>query len=86
MKGQPFTASEAWNAYRAFRAVPEVEMLGEPSKLEATMTKLTDCFDFPSSRWTDPYLAAVALSTNSRLVSFDADFQSIQSLVFLHLR
>ena len=85
MKGLPFTASQAWKAYRAFRELPEVEMLEEPSKLEASMTKLTDRPDFPSSQWTDRYLAALALSTHSRLVSFDADYHSIKGLAFLHL-
>ena len=85
MNCQPFTASEAWNAYRAFRALPEVELLSEHPKLEAVLTHLTDQPDFPPSRWTDSYLAAVALSTNSRLVSFDADFKRYKDLDLLHL-
>jgi len=85
MKNRPFTASQAWTAYQAFRALPEVELLNESLKLEATMTKLTDRADFPSFRWIDNYLAAFAISTNSRLVSFDSDFQSIKPLHFFHL-
>ena len=86
MAAQPFTANEAWAAYRAFRALPEVQFINEPPKFEGAMAKLTDLASFPASRWTDSYLAALALSTNSRLVSFDADFVSVKALAFLHLR
>jgi toxin-antitoxin system PIN domain toxin len=86
MGGQPFSASEAWAAYRGFRALPEVELIDDNAKLEPIMATLTDMPDFPHSRWTDSYLAAVALSTNSRLVSFDSDFHHFKSLQFLHLR
>lgn len=85
MNGKPFTASEAWDAYRAFRALPEVELLSEPPKLENVMAALTDRPDFPAAQWTDTYLAALALSTNSRLVSFDSGFHRISALQFLHL-
>ena len=86
MKGQPLSASQAWDAYQAFIALPEVKMFDEHPKLEVTMRKLTDRPDFPASQWTDSYLAAVAISTHSRLVSFDSDFYSIKNLEFLHLR
>ena len=85
MNGLPFTASEAWDAYRAFRALPEVELLAEPPNMEITLATLTDRSGFRTSGWTDNYLAAIALSTNSRLVSFDADFRQIKTLHFLHL-
>ncbi len=85
MAGQPFSAAEAWAAYRAFRSLPEVELVDESPKLESVMAKLTDYPDFPQSRWTDSYLASFALSSNSRLVSFDSDFHHFKSLQFLHL-
>jgi predicted nucleic acid-binding protein len=85
MNGQPFTAQEAWLAYRAFRGLPEVDMLADPPGLETTLAVWTDQPDFPAGRWTDGYLAALALSSRSRLVSFDSDFHRFKSLDFLHL-
>jgi len=86
MHDQPFSAQEAWLAYRAFRALPEVDMLTDPPKLENTLAKWTEEPDFSATRWTDSYLAALAFSTNSRLVSFDADFHRYKALAFLHLQ
>ena len=85
MHGQPFSAQEAWLAYRAFCALPEVEMLTDPPKLETTLAAWTNQPAFPAARWTDSYLAALAHSTNARLVSFDADFHHYKGLHFLHL-
>jgi predicted nucleic acid-binding protein len=36
--------------------------------------------------WTDSYLAAFALASKSRLVSFDGDFNRFAGLDFLHLK
>jgi predicted nucleic acid-binding protein len=36
--------------------------------------------------WTDAYLAAFAITSGSRLVSFDADFARFPGLHFLHLK
>ena len=36
--------------------------------------------------WTDSYLAAFALASKSRLVSFDGDFNCFAGLDFLHLK
>ena len=85
MNGLPFSPREAWLAYHRFRALPEVEMLGDTPKLESTLAAWTDRPDFPVSGWTDSYLATLALSTNARLVSFDSDFHRYKDLSFLHL-
>ena len=86
MSGQPFSPQEAWRAYRAFRELPEVEMLTDPPKLESTLATWTEQSHFTAKSWTDGYLAALAFSTNSRLVSFDADFHHYKGLSFLHLQ
>jgi predicted nucleic acid-binding protein len=36
--------------------------------------------------WTDAYLAAFAMASGSRLVTFDAHFHRYPGLEFLHLR
>lgn len=85
MNGQPFTPTEAWSAYRAFRALPEVVFLQEPPDLEPRMAAWSDTPAFPTTRWTDCYLAALAMTSACRLVSFDRDYRSFAGLNFFHL-
>jgi len=85
MNDQPFSPRQAWQAYQAFRALPEVEFLNDSSTLEEPLSAWAGQPDFPSTLWTDAYLAALALSTNARLVSFDSDFHRFNALQFLHL-
>lgn len=85
MKGDPFTPAEAWGAYQAFRDLPEVLLLSEPDSAESRMRKWSEEADFPAARLTDAWIASVAYTTRSRLVSFDADYKQFQGLSFLHL-
>jgi len=85
MNGQPFSAPQAWQAYHAFRVLPEVEFLSDPPTLDETLSAWAGQPDFPTNLWTDAYLAALALSTNARLVSFDSDFHRFTALQFLHI-
>ena len=85
MRGAPVTPAEAWQAYRAFRSLPEVSFLEEPRQLEAHMAAWSERTGFPPRDWTDCYLAALAVSSNSRLVSFDHDFERFSGLDFLRL-
>lgn len=86
MAGRPFTPPEIWNAYRAYRALPDVPLLPEPPELETHMRRWSDRAAFPVNRWTDCYLAAFASAHGCRLVSFDRDFHSFAELNFLHLK
>ncbi|MFZ4717641.1 MAG: TA system VapC family ribonuclease toxin [Chthoniobacterales bacterium] len=85
MKGDPFTTAEAWSAYLAFRDLPEVFFLAEPESAESMMREWSEKPSCPASRLTDAWLASVAHTTRSRLVSFDADYKQFQGLAFLHL-
>ena len=85
MRGQAFTPDEAWQAYRAFRALPEVAFFGEPAGLEAQMALWSERSNFPLQLWTDCYLAALATVSGSRLVTFDGDYRHFPGLDFLHL-
>lgn len=85
MRGSPFTAAEAWAGYRAFLSLPEVTFLGESPRLEPQFSTWTDSAAFPSRRWTDAWLAAQAVTSGARLVSFDSDFHAFPGLSFLHL-
>jgi uncharacterized protein len=85
MRGAPLTAQQAWSAYRNFQQLPEVIFLGETGAEESQFISWTDSPAFTPHRWTDAWLAAIALRQGARLVSFDSDFRHFAGLDFLHL-
>ena len=82
----PKTHATAWSIYHEFKALPNIRFLSEPTHLETTFHSLPTEADLPSRMWTDAYLAAFAINSGSRLVSFDADFARFPGLHFLHLK
>ena len=86
MRNAPFTAAQAWLAYRSFLALPEVNFLSESSGAESQLASWTDSPMFAPVLWTDAWLAALALSSRCRLVSFDAGFRNFSGVSFLHLK
>lgn len=80
------STTEAWQIYRQLLAAPHLTFLAEPSTLDHHFAALTTAADFPHRLWTDAYLAAFAIASGSRLVSFDADFSRFPGLNFLPLR
>ncbi len=80
------THAEAWQTYLAFLRLPEIVSLPEPANLDLTFHKLSSPASIPHHLWTDAYLAALAMQTKSRIVSFDKDFTRFPKLAFLHLR
>jgi toxin-antitoxin system PIN domain toxin len=86
MSGSPFSHEEAWNIYRTYRNLPIIRFLDEVSNLETSFAALTANSSIPHRLWTDAYLAAFAISTTSRLVSFDSDFQGFPELDVLLLK
>ena len=89
MQGNPFTPAQAWNAYRAFRQLPEIVWLGDLDEdaqaTDAVMVRWIGDSGFSTLHWTDSYLAALAETYGCRLVSFDRGFERYQPLSFLHL-
>lgn len=86
MNGQPFTPFEAWEAYHAFTALPEVCFIEDSLVAERQFELSSRRPDFAAHRWTDAWIAAIAVSTKARVVSFDSDFTSFSDLRFLRLR
>ena len=82
----PKTHAAAWSIYQEFKALPNIRFLTEPPHLETSFHSLTTEVDLPNRMWTDAYLAAFAITSGSRLVSFDADFARFPGLQFLHLK
>jgi toxin-antitoxin system PIN domain toxin len=85
MGGHPFTPVEIWHAYRTYRRLPEVIFLEEPDEVEAQMATWSDAANFPAHAWTDCYLAAFAVLSGCRFVSFDRGFSRFIGLDFLLL-
>jgi uncharacterized protein len=81
----PKTNSEAWAVYQKIIALPNVQFLSEPARLDAQFRALSTESALPHRLWTDAYLAAFAIASSCRLVSFDADFVRFPRLSFLHL-
>ena len=83
--GEDFSVARSWEAYDAFRALPEVGLLDEPGECEELLAEWARSGRFTKRHWTDAYLAAFAVSGGLRLVSFDAGFARFPGLQFLHL-
>lgn len=81
----PLSPHEAWITYRQFLTLPTIRWLPEPPGLDDTYCALTCAPGFVHRLWTDAYLAAFAMTTDCRLVSFDSDFERYTDLKFLHL-
>ncbi len=86
MRGAPFTAVEAWDAYHAFAALPEVCFIEDSLAAESQFERWSCHPGFPPHCWTDAWIAALAASSGARVVSFDTDFTTFPGLNFLHLR
>ena len=85
MHDAPLTPDEAWRTYQGFMVLPEVAFLNEPADAEKRMSALSHSATFSPHRWTDAWLASLALTAGARMVSFDRDFQTFSGLSFLHL-
>lgn len=86
MHGAPFTSAEAWDAYRAFAGLPEVCFVEDSLAAEKRFERWSRVCGFPSHRWNDAWIAALASSAGARVVSFDSDFTTFPDLDFFHLR
>ncbi len=90
MNSLPLTASEAWQAYRAFRALLEVTWIGElydDAHAADTLLEgwLSGADEFSTLLWTYVHLASIVATFGCRLVSFDGGYRNFQPLDFLHL-
>jgi toxin-antitoxin system PIN domain toxin len=75
----------AFEAYRRFATLPEVDFCDEPVDCELPLDGLLTA-ELPARLCTDAYLAAFAIAGGLRLVSFDKDFGRFAGLDWLQLR
>lgn len=85
MAGKPLTVPQAWQAYAAFRRLPDVILVDEPENCETWLEHWAMGKSPTPRQWTDAYLAAFARAAGLRLVSFDGDFKGFESLDLLRL-
>jgi toxin-antitoxin system PIN domain toxin len=77
--------SAAWSALGTWLATPRVSFLHESAGLDEVLSGWASERDIRGGHWTDAYLAAFAVSSDSRLVTFDADFGRYGGLSWLRL-
>jgi len=82
----PLSPHEAWIIYRQFLALPIIRWLPEPAGLDDQYCVLSCAPGFVQHLWTDAYLAAFAMTSGCRLVSFDGDFKRFSDLNFMQLK
>ncbi|MBM3268066.1 MAG: PIN domain-containing protein [Candidatus Sericytochromatia bacterium] len=75
----------AWQALATWLSVPGVELMAEPSGVDALLMRWSSLLDLRGGNWTDAYLAAFAAAGGCRLVAFDGDFRRFPGLDLLHL-
>jgi toxin-antitoxin system PIN domain toxin len=85
MGGHPLTVPQAWQAYGAFRRLPEVRLVSESDGCETWLERWVLSRAPTSRQWTDAYLASFARAGELRLVSFDRDFSFFEGLDLLRL-
>lgn len=85
MQGEPFTPDQIWDIYRTYRAMPIIHFLTESPEIDNVFSNLTSDPEFPQRLWTDAYIAALALSSGSRIITFDNDFSRFPQLNVLML-
>ncbi|MFI5384996.1 MAG: TA system VapC family ribonuclease toxin [Fimbriimonadales bacterium] len=72
--GRSLDPADAWRAYAIWRLRPEVHLFEEPPHCDSLIEEWIHKGLVTARTWTDAYLAAFALSSGFRLVTFDQDF------------
>jgi uncharacterized protein len=86
MNGRPFGLREAFEKYQEFAELPEVDFIRDSPGLGSLVGAWSGETFFTSRLWTDAWIAAIAITNDCRIVSFDSDFSRFPGLKFLHLK
>lgn len=85
MKGFVLDGHQAWEALDTWLSQPGVRMLPEPARLDEQLGAWSRMTDLRAGAWTDAYLAAFAVASGSRLVTFDGGFKRFEGLDIMAL-
>ncbi|MEW6302802.1 MAG: TA system VapC family ribonuclease toxin [Verrucomicrobiota bacterium] len=75
------TQAAAWQTFDSFATDPRSAFLSEPDGVETRFRNLTQAASPGHGRWTDAYLAALAIESNVGLVTLDKGFVSCEGLM-----
>jgi uncharacterized protein len=73
MKGEPFTAAEAWRSYDTLRSNRRVRFADEPPGLEQAWRAATEHSRKGPNFWTGAYLTAFAITAGLVVLTFDRE-------------
>ncbi len=76
----PMSLDEAWATYQAWQSDPSVDFVGDPTDASKQLGRLIGQRAVRPRTWTDAYLAALAITDDYRLVTFDGDMQQFSGL------
>ncbi len=79
------TQQQAWSAFDRFLSDPRCIFLEEPAAIEAVFRSFTSAASSSLERWTDAYLAALAIVTQSQFVTFDKGFDRFHGVDYVLL-
>lgn len=85
MDGKPLSVQEAWSLYRRWLTDPSVFYVPEVYSWTAALESILKEHRLTPRLLPDAFLAAFAISTNLRLVTFDRDFLRFRGLDMLLL-
>ena len=74
------TTNEAWRVYDTMMSDDRLAYRAEPVGMEASLRELTRGFGFSPKLWQDACLAAFAIATGLRMLTFDTAFKKSKGL------
>jgi uncharacterized protein len=83
MGSDTLSQRDAWAAYDLLCADDRVAFLVEPHDVEGRWRRMTAAARRGPKQWTDAYLAAFAIASDLRMVSFDRGFTNCEGLKML---
>jgi toxin-antitoxin system PIN domain toxin len=79
------SSNRAWIELGRWLALPEIVFLGEPEQVHERLGRFASALPLGPASWTDAYLAAFAITTGCRMVTFDGGFAQYADLDLLRL-
>ena len=80
MGTEALSVSDGWSVVQKFLEDDRIEFLKEPPSVESFITATLDHPHNPAKLVTDGYLAAFAMSSHRKFVTFDRDFLRFRGL------
>lgn len=81
-KGDALTLADAWTAYDALLADSRVAFAAEPQGIELLWRSYTNSRSHSPQLWSDAYLAAFAVASGLKTITFDRGFRRFSNLQY----